>query len=223
MTERASSTPEDGSRPRRCASTASPRRSTPTAHSVTLDAQACRTAARCDDGGHKDHKVLWHSGRGHRVPRGARWVAGGCRACERLRRDPVALCRTIIRLKDADAWDDHVIDIMKRSNVEPATSGQKRDLDMPTPKSLSKQIKAGANRLGDGRPYCSKGNTWGEYREGLKIGSAAVAAAGGSVANAVAASERLAEAGVHIGKSTLHAAAKKAPRASRRSRWAIKI
>jgi hypothetical protein len=141
-------------------------------------------------------------------------VHGGSQAAAAREKDcdPVALCRTIIRLKDADAWDDHVIDIMKRSNVEPATSGQKRDLDMPTPKSLGKQIKAGANRLGDGRPYCSKGNTWGEYREGLKIGSAAVAAAGGSVANAVAASERLAEAGVHIGKSTLHAAANEGAR-----------
>ena len=83
---------------------------------------------------------------------------------------------------------------------------------MPTPNSLGAQITRQANRLGDGRPYGSKGNSWGEYREGHKIATAAIAAAGRVTrANAAAASARLAEAGVQISRSTLEQAAKQAP------------
>eukprot|EP00966_Prymnesium_polylepis_P150544 3477440-Prymnesium_polylepis.1 len=49
---------------------------------------------------------------------------------------------------------------------------------MPTPTSLGIQIKSAANRLGDGRPYGNQGNTWGEYREGFKISTDAVAKVG---------------------------------------------
>ena len=66
--------------------------------------------------------------------------------------------------------------------------------------------------MGDGRPYGSKGNSWGENREGHKIATAAIAAAGRvSRANSTAASARLAEAGVQINRSTLEQAAKQAP------------
>eukprot|EP00966_Prymnesium_polylepis_P306287 7077752-Prymnesium_polylepis.1 len=83
---------------------------------------------------------------------------------------------------------------------------------MPTPNSLGAQIARGANRLGDGRPYGSKGNSWGEYREGHKIATTAIAAAGPVTrANSIAASARLAEAGVQISRSTLEQAAKQAP------------
>lgn len=72
--------------------------------------------------------------------------------------------------------------------------------------------RAKADRLGDGRPYGNKGNSWGEYREGHKIATAAIAATGRVTrANAAAASARLAEAGVQISRSTLEQAAKQAP------------
>ncbi len=121
----------------------------------------------------------------------------------------VALGRAITALKEGGSWDEHVMDIHGRAK-QPAV-GQKRELDMPTPTSLGKQIKAGTNRLGDGRPYGGKGNTWGEYREGHKIATSAIATAGVSKPNAQAASSRLAAAGVSIGKTTLLEAAKAAP------------
>jgi hypothetical protein len=74
----------------------------------------------------------------------------------------VAMCRAIKKLKEADAWDEHVMDIQQRALAKDPTSmegGRKRELEMPTPKSLGKQIKAGANRLGDGRPYGNNGST----------------------------------------------------------------
>jgi len=121
---------------------------------------------------------------------------------------PVALHRAINKMKEAGVWDDHMADI--RAGAEP--SGKKKpELDMPTPGALARQIKAGANRLGDGRPYGSKGNTWGEWREGTKIATAAIAAAGVTVPIAKRASARLAEAGVVIGKTTLYNGAKDAP------------
>jgi hypothetical protein len=101
---------------------------------------------------------------------------------------PIALGRAIKRLKDAGVWDDHVTDIQSRAPVMVQIAdegGSKRELEMPTPNALSKKVKAGASRLGDGRPYGGKGNTWGEYRECWKIGTAAVADAGVSVANAM--------------------------------------
>ena len=128
---------------------------------------------------------------------------------------PKALNRAIADLKKEEAWDAHVADILARKK-ESSTgnsagssgsqaaddSARKRELEMPTPNSLGKQIKSSATRLGDGRPYGSKGNSWGEYREGHKIGTAAVKEAGITMANAMRASARLAEAGVRIGTRT---------------------
>ena len=76
---------------------------------------------------------------------------------------PMALSRAISALKDAGARDEHVADIVTAAS--PAGGRQKGLLDMPSPGSLGQQIKGGATRLGDGRPYGGKGNTWGEYRE----------------------------------------------------------
>jgi len=114
----------------------------------------------------------------------------------------MALGRAIKQLKASGMWDDHIADL--RESLQPSPSKRKtgdRELEMPTPGSLGVQIKLGANRLGDGRPYGTKGNSWGEYREGSKIGSAALAAAGVTRENARRVSARLAAAGVKISAS----------------------
>jgi hypothetical protein len=126
--------------------------------------------------------------------------------------DAGQLSRAIKALKEANAWDDHVADIISRRGAEkPEGSREKRELEMPTPRSLGKMIKSAPDRLGDGRPYGSKGNTWKEYREGHKLATSAVAEAGVSIPHAKRASARLAEAGIHIGKTVLYEGAKNAP------------
>ena len=155
-----------------------------------------------------EHKGTVDQGIEHLLVHGLDLVHGGQAAAARaIDCCPVALNRAIKRLKDAGAWEEHASDVLqtyRRANPDKslAASG-KRVLKMPTPRSLGKQIKEGANRLGDGRPYGGKGNTWGERREGHKIATNAIAAAGVTVANAAVASERLAEAGVRISTRTL--------------------
>ena len=80
---------------------------------------------------------------------------------------PMALSRAIRALKDQGAWEAHVADV--RATLDLAEAPAEKDLDLPSPKSLGAQIKSGATRLGDGRPYMGKGGTWGEYREGHKM------------------------------------------------------
>jgi hypothetical protein len=84
---------------------------------------------------------------------------------------PMKLNRAISALKDCGVWETHIAEIRSRAAAPPsATSEKKRqgELEMPSPKSLGAQISRGANRLGDGRPYGSKGNSWGEYRRAAR-------------------------------------------------------
>ena len=145
------------------------------------------------------------------------WVLHGgsqAAACRATECDPMRLSRTIADLKSAELLDDHIADI-KASAAALEEAGPKPLVDMPTPRSLGAKIQSGANRIGDGRPYGSKGNSWGEYREGHKIGTSAIANPGPVTrAKAEAAAARLQEAGVQIGARTLELAAKKAPGAS---------
>jgi hypothetical protein len=129
--------------------------------------------------------------------------------------DPAVLCKRVKALKEAGAWE-HVAGIKAQraqggDEAGKAAAGQKRELEMPTPRSLGKAIKSAPPRLGGGRPYGGNGNTWHEYAEGHKLATAAIAEAGVTVPNAKRASARLAEAGVRIGKTTLYEHAKIAP------------
>eukprot|EP00966_Prymnesium_polylepis_P323948 7380074-Prymnesium_polylepis.1 len=127
---------------------------------------------------------------------------------------PMKLSRAIKALKECEQWEPHLASIRAAAATEPpaagtaaaaATGDAPKQLEMATPRSLRTDIASRANRLGDGRPYGSHGNTWGEYREGHKIGSSVVAAVGVVTrANAAKAAARLQEAGVHISESTLH-------------------
>jgi hypothetical protein len=130
---------------------------------------------------------------------------------------PMALSRAIAALKACEQWEAHVESIRAAAAPAAATAaaaptGAPKELDMATPRTLRSQIVSGTDRLGDGRPYGSHGNSWGEYREGHKIGSTAVAAVGVVTrANAAKAAARLKEAGVHVSETTLYTAAKEAP------------
>ena len=108
---------------------------------------------------------------------------------------PMMLSRAIKGLKEAGMWEEHAADVLAAAvPVSPskATKGS-ATIDMPTPASLAAQIKAGTDRLGDGRPYGNSGHSWGEYREGWKIATSAIAKAGPVTrANAEAASAKLA-------------------------------
>lgn len=158
--------------------------------------------------------------RGDEVDAALRHLAlnGGsqAKACSATGCLPMQLSRAIKALRDAGQYDEHMRDIKTAAaqatgvTVSPAPL-----IDMPTPRSLGGQIKSGANRLGDGRPYGSNGNSWGEYREAHKIGTSAIASSGPVTrAKAEAAAERLKQAGVSIGSTTLFMAAKNAPGAS---------
>ena len=99
-------------------------------------------------------------------------VLRGCKQAQAARDAdccPMALSRGINKLKESGHWDDHVLDIAKHAAESGRQQEKKRELEMPTPGSLGKQIKASSTRLGDGWAYGGKGNMWGEYREGHKI------------------------------------------------------
>eukprot|EP00966_Prymnesium_polylepis_P173171 4005380-Prymnesium_polylepis.1 len=133
---------------------------------------------------------------------------------------PMALSRAISRLKDAKVYETHMDELRARHAQQLTDSMQTRTrkLEMASPSSLGKQIKSGATRLRDGRPYGGKGNSWGEYREGWKIGTQAIRDIGEhfTQADAREASEKLEAAGVHIGARTcsLWNGAKEAPGAT---------
>ena len=141
-------------------------------------------------------------------------------ACRKVDFCKMKLSRCIQELKESGQWEEHCADLLghaQRMNActPTAEAPAAAELEMATPRSLGAAIASGASRLGDGRPYGGHGNTWGEYREGHKIGSAAVAKVGVVTrANAKKASERLAEAGVHISETVLYTAAKAAPGAT---------
>ena len=122
-------------------------------------------------------------------------------ACRKVDFCKMKLSRCIQELKESGQWEEHCADLLghaQRMNActPTAEAPAAAELEMATPRSLGAAIASGAIRLGDGRPYGGHGNTWGEYREGHKIGSAAVAKVGVVTrANAKKASERLAEAG----------------------------
>eukprot|EP00966_Prymnesium_polylepis_P257967 5958953-Prymnesium_polylepis.1 len=142
------------------------------------------------------------------------WVINGgsqAKACSETGCCPMRLGRAIKDLKSAELFDAHIADIRAAALGE----GPKPLVDMPTPGSLGMKIQAGANRPGDGRPYGSKGNSWGEYREGHKIATSAIAnAAPVTRAKAEAAAQKLLDAGVRINPETLFNAAKETPGAS---------
>lgn len=146
------------------------------------------------------------------------WVLNGgsyAAACRATGCHEMALGRAIKALKTAGLYDDHIRDIRASAAALGEEGGPAPLVDMPTPRSLGAKIQAGVNRIGDGRPYGSKGNSWGEYREGHKIGTSAIASPGPVTrAKAEAAAERLKEAGVQISASTLFTAAKAAPGAT---------